>query len=79
MNLSEYLASPSINEKPSIDSDNARDAIEIEKVDKRPVEQPGAGTYGVVRIEKLSNSEERKQLERFRTIWSGCHYSYSYR
>ena len=78
-NESIRIPSPSINEKPSIDSNNARDAIEIEKVYIKPVEQPGARTYGVVRIEKLSNSEERKQLERFRTFWSGCSYSYSYR
>ena len=42
------IPSPSINEKPSIDSNNARDAIEIEKVDIKPVEQPGARTYGVI-------------------------------
>ena len=70
------IRSPSsVNEKPSIDSNNVRDAIEIEKVDIKPVEKPGARTYCVVRIEEQSNSEERKQLERFRTFWSGCDYS----
>ena len=69
------IPSPSINEKPSIDSNNARDAIEIEKVDIKPVEKPGARTYCVVRMQEQSNSEEMKKLERFRTFWSGCNYS----
>ena len=50
----------SVNEKPSIDSNNVRDAIEIEKVDIKPVEKPGARTYCVVRTEELSNCDERK-------------------